>query len=61
MQDCKLLNYILYKDWSSDNGYRPLSNKNFVAEIRKKYEVKRNGTRGNEVINIDLYSYDNIV
>lgn len=52
--------YQLYKDWCTLNGYHALNNKNFVGEIKKRHEVKRNGTRGNEVVNIDLFSYDNI-
>ncbi len=52
LQTSKL--YKAYKEWSADNGYRPLNVKNFVAEMRKRYEVKRNGTRGNEIIGIDL-------
>lgn len=52
LQTSKL--YKIYKEWSMDNGYRPLNVKNFVAEMRKHYEVRRNGTRGNEIIGIDL-------
>lgn len=46
--------YRIYKEWSNDNGYRALNVKNFVSEIRKRYEVKRNGTKGNEIIGVDL-------
>ena len=52
LQTSKL--YKMYRDWCSNNGYRPLNAKNFIAEMRKRYDVKRNGTRGNEVIGIDL-------
>ncbi len=50
--------YKIYKNWCLENGYRQLNVKNFVAEMRKRYEVKRNGTRGNEIIGID-YLPDN--
>lgn len=46
--------YERYKGWSSDNGYHPLNSKNFVGELRKRYLIRRNGTRGNEIIDVDL-------
>lgn len=46
--------YRLYKEWSVDNGYRALNIKNFLGEIRKVHEIKRNGVRGNEIIGIDI-------
>lgn len=46
--------YEKYKEWMKANGYHPLNNKNFVGELRKRYVIKRNGTRGNEILDMDL-------
>lgn len=50
--------YEKYKNWSSDNGYHPLNNKNFVGELRKRYTIKRNGTRGNEILDVAIMPTD---
>lgn len=50
--------YERYKEWSAENGYHALNNKNFVGELRKRYTIKRNGTRGNEVLEVDLLPKD---
>ena len=50
--------YERYKDWTKDNGYHPLNSKNFVGELRKRYTIKRNGTRGNEILDVDLIPND---
>ena len=39
--------YPVYANWAKDNGYRPLSNRPFVSELRRKYEVRHNGKIGN--------------
>ena len=44
--------YSRYSKWSKDNGYRPINNKNFVGELRKRYEVRRDGKRGNEILDV---------
>lgn len=49
--------YNKYKNWCDDNGYHALNSKNFVGELRKRYTIKRNGTRGNEVLDIDLMPF----
>ncbi len=45
--------YRKYTDWIKGNGYRPLNSKNFVGELRKRYEIKRDGLRGNEIVDMD--------
>jgi putative DNA primase/helicase len=49
--------YAVYTAWAKDNGYRPLNSKNFVGELRRRFEVRRTGTSGNVVIGV-LLSYD---
>lgn len=51
--------YEVYKGWAKDNGYYALNNKNFVSEIRKRYEVRRHCKQGNEVFGINLISNNN--
>ena len=46
--------YRIYKEWCSNNGYRPLNVKNFIGEMRSRYDVKRSGANGNEVVGIEL-------
>ncbi len=46
--------YERYKEWMKDNGYHSLNSKNFVGELRKRYTIKRNGTRGNEILDVDI-------
>ena len=46
--------YRKYTDWTKDNGYRPLNNKNFIGELRKRYDVRRDGERGNEVVGVEF-------
>lgn len=50
--------YEKYKNWTTTNGYHPLNSKNFVGELRKRYTIKRNGTRGNEILNVDFMPSD---
>ena len=45
--------YRKYADWSKGNGYRALNSRNFFAELRKRYDVRRDGSRGNEIIGVD--------
>ena len=45
--------YRKYVDWIKDNGYRPLNSKNFVGELRRRYDIRRDGIRGNEIVGMD--------
>jgi putative DNA primase/helicase len=44
--------YPRYVTWAKDNGYRPLNNKSFVGELRKRYNLRRDGKRGNEILDV---------
>ena len=46
--------YKRYAVWSKENGYRPVNCKFFVSELRRKYEIRRDGRRGNEVLDVDF-------
>ena len=46
--------YSYYAAWAKDNGYRPLSNRPFVADLRRRFEVKRDCAKGNVVVGIAL-------
>ena len=46
--------YKKYSAWSKDNGYRPLNIKDFIHELRRRYDIRRDGTRGNEVLDVDF-------
>ena len=35
--------YAEYTLWARDNGYRQMNNRNFVAELRRRYDVRRGG------------------
>ena len=35
--------YSAYSVWAKDNGYRQMNNNNFVAEIRRRFDVRRDG------------------
>ena len=50
--------YTVYNQWSKDNGYRQLNIKNFVAELRRRLDVRRNGG-GNVVVGIVLDQSEN--
>lgn len=44
--------YAQYTIWAKDNGYRAMNSKNFVGELRRRCEVKRDGARGNVVVGL---------
>jgi putative DNA primase/helicase len=46
--------YAHYVEWSKDNGYRSLNSKNFVAELRRRFDVRRDGSVGNVVIGLAI-------
>jgi putative DNA primase/helicase len=48
--------YARYALWAKDNGYRPLSNRSFVVDLRRRYKVRRDGRYGNVVFGIALTS-----
>ncbi|MCL2343138.1 MAG: phage/plasmid primase, P4 family [Firmicutes bacterium] len=47
--------YSHYANWAKDNGYRQMNNKNFVAELRRRYDVRRDGATGNVVVGLELF------
>jgi putative DNA primase/helicase len=46
--------YMHYARWSADYGYKPLNNRNFVGELRKRCEMGRDCAKGNIVIGLAL-------
>lgn len=46
--------YSHYSAWAKDNGYRPLSNRPFVADLRRRFEVRHDCRKGNVVIGLAL-------
>jgi len=40
----------VYKDWASTNGYRPISNRSFTGELRRRHDLRRDGAKGNVLI-----------
>jgi phage/plasmid-associated DNA primase len=48
--------YSLYADWAKANGYKPLNNRSFVMDLRRRYEVKHDSRRGNMIIGLSLLS-----
>jgi putative DNA primase/helicase len=49
--------YAHYTAWAKDNGYRAMNNRNFVMELRRRLEVRRDGAVGNVVVGLAL-SFD---
>ena len=50
--------YNVYTLWAKENGYRPMNNKNFVAELRRRFDVRR-GSAGNVVLGLSLDYIEN--
>ncbi len=46
--------YSVYAEWAKGNGYKPLNSRNFVGELRRRYEV-RHTESGNAVIGLALF------
>jgi len=46
--------YSYYASWAKDNGYRPLSNRPFVADLRRRFEIKPDCKKGNVIIGLAL-------
>lgn len=46
--------YSVYMSWAMDNGYRPLNSKNFVGELRRRFDVRRTGSVGNMVVGLKI-------
>ena len=40
--------YAHYASWAKDNGYRAMNNKNFVGELRRRCDVRKD--RHNNVV-----------
>ena len=49
--------YSHYILWAKDNGYRQMNSKNFVAELRRRCDVRRDGKDGNVIVGLAL-AYD---
>lgn len=51
--------YQKYTEWSRENGYRPLNNKNFVGELRRRqFDIRRNGQRGYEIVGYEYCNFN---
>jgi putative DNA primase/helicase len=46
--------YVHYANWTKDNGYKPLNSKNFIAELRRRLDIRRDGSVGNVVVGLAL-------
>ena len=45
-----------HRAWAKTNGVRAMSSQNFVAELRRRYEVTRDCIKGNVIVGFDLKS-----
>ena len=50
--------YTAYTQWAKDNGYRQMNQKNFVAELRRRLDVRRGGA-GNMVVGVVFDNSEN--
>jgi len=46
--------YFHYTTWAKDNGYRQMNTKNFVGELRRRCDVRRDGITGNVIVGLAL-------
>jgi putative DNA primase/helicase len=44
--------YAAYASWAKDNGYRQMNNKNFVSDLRKRLDIRRDGNTGNVIVGL---------
>jgi putative DNA primase/helicase len=45
--------YIHYAGWAKDNGYKPLNNRNFVGELRRRCDVRKD-SHSNVVVGLAM-------
>jgi putative DNA primase/helicase len=48
--------YSHYAAWAKENGYKAMNNKNFVSEIARRHEIRRDGKVGKVIIGLALVS-----
>lgn len=46
--------YAAYATWAKGNGYRQMNNKNFVSDLRKRLDIRRDGSVGNVIVGLAL-------
>jgi putative DNA primase/helicase len=46
--------YSYYAAWAKDNGYKPLSNRPFVGDLRRRFEIKPDCRKGNVIIGLAM-------
>ena len=61
-EGCRLATSLLYshyQQWVKDNGYRAMSSKTFVSELRRRCDVRRDGATGNVAVGLGIaVNYD---
>ena len=50
--------YSNYAVWAKQNGYKPLSSRSFVGELRRRVEVKHDRVMGNIIVGFALLNAD---
>jgi hypothetical protein len=48
--------YSLFTPWARENGHRPMSDKEFMGELKRRFFVKPDYIKGNCVWHYDLTS-----
>jgi putative DNA primase/helicase len=51
--------YAHYILWAKDNGYRQMNNKNFIGELRRRCDLRRDGGTGKVIVGLGLV-YDTV-
>jgi putative DNA primase/helicase len=46
--------YAHYAAWTKENGYKAMNNKNFISEIQRRHEIRRDGKVGKVIIGLAL-------
>ena len=49
-----IISDAVYSIWARDSGFRQMNSKNFVGELRKRYDVRRDGGAGNVVLDLSV-------